>query len=149
MGFWYPHAAHEIGLGTYNLGTAVIRTLLVLTGTSALTDDANRDVTNVAAFTTLNEHPSALRVTLSNQSYDKDAANNRSELTADPSVFSSLPNTGSDVVAAISYLFGTSDADSPPMWAADDNGFPFTPTGSDNTITWDAEGAVQITTPAT
>lgn len=149
--FWYPHPLHLLGQGTFILdplevGNETLAALLVITGTTALQDDANRDVVALSGFGTLAEHPSAGRPTLANVSYDKDAGNNRTEITADPTVFTSLadPGGGNQVEAVIVYAERGLDSVDVPIAAFDTGGFPFTPTGSDNTVNWNAEGALQL-----
>lgn len=143
--FWYTHAKNQLGAGALNLGTADLRVLLAEVPNTTEDDDANRDVTSISGFTTLNEHPTAGRIALVNQVYAVDNANNRSELTADPTVFPNLADSGEQVQNAILYLHVTDDTDSYPVASFDTGGFPFTPTGEDNTITWNAEGVVQVT----
>lgn len=147
MNFWYTHTIAEIGRGNIDLeaeGTAGdLRVLLVMVGTSTGTE---RDVDVIDDFTTLDEYDgtSYARQALANTSYDIDDPNFRVELTADPSVWTTLGVGSAQAEAAIIYLHVTDDTDSLPIAYIDEGGFPFDGSGSDITITWNAEGALQL-----
>ena len=137
--FWYPHAIHEIGRAQHDLGTADLRVMLLLAGTTAAVDDANRDVTAIDQFGTLAEHTAAGRMVLANTVWSKDAAQNWSTLTADPTTWDPLPvaGGGEDVVSALLFLQITDDTDSFPVAYFDEGGYPVTPTGlTRHTINW-------------
>lgn len=151
--FWFPHALHQIGSGALNLGTQVLGVTLNEDVNTLRTDGAGGvDHTQLSGITTPNYHPNAdfaANKQLANVQFLKDAANNRSELTADPTVFTSLPNSGEDVGDAMVYARVTDETDSYGIAAFDTQGFPFTPTGSDNTINWNAEGVLQLASAGT
>ncbi len=140
VNFVYPHAIDQLARALLNLGTADLRVLLAMDLTTAFDDDANRDVTTIAGFVTLDEHGSAGRRTLASVVLAKDAASNETRLTADPSTWSPLPlDGGQDVKGAILYVHVTDDTDSYPLGGILDGGYPVTPTGSiPHVINWDA-----------
>lgn len=146
--FWYPHAIHQVGSGALNLGAADLRVILVLVGTTADLDDANRDVTSISGFVDLKEHTAAGRIALVNETFAKVAAQNWSVLTADPTTWNPLPVSVPplDVKAAILYQHITDDTDSYPVAWIDEGGYPVTPTGlTRHTINWDLVlGALQV-----
>ena len=150
----YNHFKHVLGTQSVNLGAAggggagTLPVALVTTNTTA---DTEADVATVSAFSTLDEYDGANypspRADLENPSYDKDAANNRSELTADPTEFLSLgPGTRQCQGAVVIYQVGASpnDANDIPAFWVDEGGFPFDGTGADVTVNWDTEGALQV-----
>lgn len=141
---FFNHGKHVLGLGDLEFDTADWRILLTMTGYVFATD---KDVTVLAGATFVtNEYDGAsyARQALANETYVKDAANNRSELNADPIVFSNLGIGTNQAIAAILFVQITTDADSFPFLDINDGGFPFDGTGSDNTINPNAEGLVQI-----
>lgn len=144
--FWYPNGLHEVALGNINLGSADLRVILCELTNTTQDNDANRDANFIDDFTTLNEHPTGGREIVANTTLAKDAPNNRSEVTADPTVWTALVDSGENVTNAVLYLHVATDADSIPIASFNTGGFPFTPTGSDNTITWNVEGMLQIDT---
>jgi len=137
--FVYDNALHLLGSGSLTLISADLRVLLVEGAT-----DADTLVTAlVLSDFALDEHASAGRIALANESWDKDVGNHWSELTADDTVFPSLANEGS-VVGAVLYSEVGADSADIPIAFFDTGGFPFTPTGDDNTIVWNASGIMVI-----
>lgn len=148
VNFTYPVAIDKLGDALLDLPTADLRIMLLLQGTTAGDDDANRDVTTVSGFTTLKEHTAAGRIALTGLSWDKVAASNWSVLSANSPTWDPLvvASGGEDVVAALMYLHVTTDADSWPVAWIDDGGYPVTPTGlTRHTINF-INGALRIQT---
>jgi len=160
--FVYNHFKHLVGsAGTgANLTTADFRVLFVMTNTTAGplgTDNSGtdaEDVLTVGGFDDLDEydgsgHPAggiALTYPVSQvASYTKNAANNRSELDADDVLFSALAAGTRQAAAAFLYSFISDLASSIPVAWYDSGGFPFTGSGSDVTIQWNAGGVLQVT----
>lgn len=139
LNFTYPHAMHRLGEGALNLASLDLRAALLLTNTTAFDDDANRDATSLSAFSVLDEHSTAAREILQNLDWSKDAAANRSELTADPTVWTAVaPDvSGRQIAGILVYVHVTDDTDSFPFQAFREGGFPNTPNGGDRTAIWD------------
>jgi hypothetical protein len=139
-----PHAAHQLGLGDLHLDTDALAVMLVMTNFDLPTD---LHATSLSAMT-LDECDGAnyTRLTPANVTYVKDAPNARSELGFDPAVWSSLGQGTRQVKALLLIRDTGTDTTSYVIGYYDTGGFPFDPTGSDNTYTPNAEGAVQITT---
>lgn len=75
----------------------------------------------------------------------QDDPNDRAEFDADNSVFSAVVAQNA-IVAYVIYEEVTNDADNIPIMFVDETtGLPITPNGSDITITWNAEGILQLT----
>lgn len=141
---FFNDGKHRLGLGDLEFDTADWRMILTMTGYVFATD---KDITNLTGSTIVtNEYDGAnyARQALANETYVKDAANNRSELNCDPIVFANLGIGTNQCIAAILYVHITNDTDSYPFLDINDGGFPFDGTGSDNTINPNAEGLVQI-----
>jgi len=118
-----------------------IRIALLMTITNAGT--VNDGVTNLDDIT-LDEHPTAGRQALANQTVVKDDANDRSEFDADDVLFASLAAGARDVDGVLVYehVDGTDANDIPIAYLeyAQDK----TPDGSDFTVEFDAEGYLQV-----
>ncbi len=144
MNFVYPHFWHATDLTL--AATLDLRVLLVLDGTTVDVDDANRDVTALDQFGTLDEHVAAGRMVLTGLIWAKDAAGNFSWLDADPVTWDPLPVAGvQDVKAALVYVHITDDTDSYPLGYFDTGGYPVTPTGlTRHTINWHATQGVLL-----
>lgn len=139
---FFNHGKHTLGLGDLEFDTADWRILLFMSIFSFATEKDKVDLDAMA----LDEYDGAnyARQALANETYVKDAANDRSELNCDPLVFSNLGIGSRQCTGALLFEFITADTDHVPFLKIDDGGFPFDGTGSDNTINPDAEGLVQI-----
>lgn len=144
MTFTYNNAKHLLGSGSINLSSDDLRVALVMSNSTADTED---DASNLAAITTLDEMDGAnyARVALAGETFTKDAANNRSEFDADDVVFLSLGAGTRQVKGALIYkhVDGTAANDIPVAYY-DGGGFPFDATGSDVTLQVDAQGLLQV-----
>lgn len=142
--FAYNHLKHLLATAGIDFGTADLRMLLVMSNTTVDTED---DAVNLAGFTTIDEYDGAnyARADLAGVSVAKDATNNRSEVTFTAPTFSSLGAGTRQCQAAVVYLHvdGTA-ANDIPLFYIDTGGFPFDGSGTDVTISPNAEGALQV-----
>lgn len=141
---FFNNGKHLLGLGDLEFDTADWRLILTMTGYVFATDKDDNFLTGTTIVANEYDGANYARQALANETYVKDAANNRSELNCDPIVFSNLGIGSFQCIAAILYIHVTNDADSSPFLDINDGGFPFDGTGSDNTVNPDAEGIVQI-----
>lgn len=147
----FTKAALKIADGTFgNLAEAGadLRVALLMSGNNCL---AARSTAEFVGDLTLDEFDgggSYARQALASQVLTLDAANHRVELTASANVWTSLPPGTDDVAGVLIFKFVTNDADSPVLAYIDDGGFPKPATGSNFTITWSADGLLQLTCPA-
>lgn len=142
--FWYNEAKRALLAGELDLDTDDLRVMLVMTNTTADTED---DANTISGFTTLDEYDGSgyARQALANETISEDAANDRAEVDADDAVFASLGAGTRQAQAAIVFKHVTNDTDSVPIAFIDSGGFPFDGTGSNLTIQWNAEGILQAT----
>lgn len=140
----YNEFKHGTMQGEYDLdeGQADVRMLMAMTNTTA--DTENDGIVFVANFTTLDEHGTAGRKTLANQTCTKDDANDRAEFDADDVVYTALAAGARAVQGLLLYRFVSADSDSPVIcWA--EFATNKNPDGSDFTVTWDAQGIIHFT----
>ncbi len=132
--------------GEFDLSSDDVRALIVMSNTTYLSQIATAKF--VGDITVLDEFNGAnyVRKALANAAVAIDAPNNRVEFTADPSIWTALGAGTRQGVAAIIYKHVTNDADSPIISAFTDGGFPFTASGADFPINWNAEGLLQVAT---
>jgi hypothetical protein len=138
--FTYLDFLHRLGLGDFDLSAADWRVMLVMTNTTADTED---DAGTIDDFTTLDEYDGTpyTRQALANEVYEKVAASNLSRLRCDPSTFTTLGVTtpgARQVAGALIYIHVTDDTDSVPAFWYDQGGFPFTPSGLDLVLNYNA-----------
>ncbi len=140
--FVYNEAKRAILRGEIDLQADDIRVLLVMSNTTADTED---DVNTISGFTTLDEYDGAnyARQALANEAVNEDAANDRAEFDADDATCSALGAGTRQCQAAIVYKHVTGDADSVPILFVDQGGFPFSGNGGDVQLQWNAEGILQ------
>jgi len=143
--FLYTHAAAEILKGNIDFDADDLRVLLVMTNTTV---DTEKDVDDIDAFTTLDEMDGSnyARKALAAEAVAEDEANDRGEFDADDVTWTALGAGARNVQAAVLYKHVNDDTDSIPIAYIDSGGFPFTATGADVTIQWNAEGIVQLAT---
>lgn len=143
--FIYNEAKKQLATGGIDFSSADIRVLLVMTNTTADTED---DVNTFAGFTTLDELDgsgySSGGSALSGEAVNEDASNNRAEFDATDLTFSSIGVGTRQVQAAIVYKFITDLNSSIPIAYIDTGGFPFWTNGGNISFTWNAEGIIQI-----
>ena len=126
------------------LGTDDLRIILVMTNSTA---DTEEDKEFVGDFTTLDEYDGTnnTRKTLANDALNEDLPNNRAEFDADNITWTALGVGTRQALGMVLYLHVTNDADSKPVAYIDTGGFPFDGNGGDVTVTWNAEGILQVT----
>lgn len=123
-----------------------IRVLLLESATDENPDDTTVQAVLARAGTTELTSTGYARGALSGEGTTQDDANDRAEFDATDLTFSSVSQATSEtVVAYVIYKHVTNDTDSIPIAFVDTaSGLPLTPNGSDITITWDAEGILQL-----
>lgn len=143
MSFGYTRSKFRLATGAVNLATADVRAILVMTNTTA---DTEEDTEFIGDFTTLDEMDGAnyVRIALANETVNLDTINNRAEFDADNITWTALGAGTRDVAALLIYIHVTNDTDSWPFVYIDDQ-FPFSANGGDLTINFNAEGIAQVT----
>jgi hypothetical protein len=138
MSFEYTRA---LGLNNSTVWTGDIRALLVMSNTTADTDE---DATFIADIGTLDEYDGAsyARVALTGEAFAVDTTNDRFGFDADAFVFAALAVGTRQCVGLLLYLHVTDDTDSKPLLYIDGTGFPFDGNGSDVTFTPNAAGVM-------
>ena len=144
MSFAYTPAKYGIARGTLVWHSSDIRVLLVMANTTA---DTDQDAATISAFGTLDEYDGAsyVRKTLAGLATNEDDPNNRAEMDATDITWSTLGAGTRQAQAMVVYKFVTNDTDSIPILFIDSGGFPFTGSGLDAVVTWNAEGIGQLT----
>lgn len=152
--FVYNDFKHDLGTGDVDFSSDDFRVMFVMTNTTVGpldTDNSGtdaQDVLTIGGFDDTDEYDGSGHasggIALTGETYAKDAANNRSEFDADDVVFSSLGAGTRQAQAALLYKFISDLASSQPVAYYDTGGFPFSGSGSDVTIQWNAEGVLQI-----
>ena len=142
MSLVYTRAKYLLATGALNLATDDIRVLLVDSTTTA---DTQEDVTNLAAFTTLGELSGTgyARKTFTSEAVNEDTTNNRAEFDAEDLTWTAID--AGTAAAAIVYKHVGADSANIPIAYIDSGGFPKVTNGGDLTITWNAEGILQLT----
>ena len=146
--FVYDNAKEQFMLGNFDLSSDDIRIILCMSNTTADTEtDKSTIVGGGGPFTTLDECDGGnyARKVLASESVTEDNPNNRAEFDADNITWSSLGVGTRQNVGLLVYKFVSDDTDSIPIAWIDTGGFPFDASGGDVTITWDAEGIIQLT----
>lgn len=144
--FVYNEAKRALAAGEINWASSDIRVILVMTNTTADTED---DTNTVTGFTTLDEFDgsgySSGGVALTGEALNEDSANNRAEADANDAAFGALGNGTRQIQAAVVIKWNTTLGGSMPIAYIDTGGFPLNPGGASITIQWNAEGILQIT----
>lgn len=141
--FCYIPAKVELWDGTIDLNTHDIRILLVMTNTTA---DTENDKQFIAGFTTLDEMDGATyaRIALTGEAVNQDTPNSRAEFDANDVNWPTLGNGTRQVQGAVIFRFVTNDADSYNIFFID-LAPNVNPGGGSFTISWNAEGIAQHT----
>lgn len=144
--FGYTPGKTAIGAGNVDLdGTHDIRALLVMTNTTA---DTDQDVANIADIGTLDEYDGAgySRATFTGETIADDAANNRAEFDVADFNFGTTVAAGTRSAAGmVVYRHVTNDADAILIAYIDTGGFPVAGGGGAFNVVVNAEGLLQIT----
>lgn len=142
--FAYTPAKTALATGAIDLATDDMRIILVMTNSTA---DTDQDVQFVGSIGTLDEFDGAnyTRKTLAGEAVNEDAANNRAEFDANDIQWAALGAGTRQALGMILYKHVTNDADSPVVAWIDTGGFPFTANGGNVDVAWNAEGILQVT----
>lgn len=144
MSFVYTPAKKFLLNGGLDLDSQDMRVLLVMTNTTA---DTDQDAGTISAFGTLDEMDGAnyVRKALANEAVNEDDPNNRAEFDADDVVWTSLGAGTRSMQGLVVFRFVTNDADSIPIAFIDSGGFPVAANGLNFSVSWNAEGILQAT----
>lgn len=144
--FVYNEAKNQLLRGGLDFTTADMRVMLVMTNTTADTED---DANTVGGFTTLDEYDGsgyttgAGGVALTGETVIEDAGNNRAYFDANDLTYTALGAGTRQCQAALLIKFITNQASSLPVGFIDTGGFPFAGNGSNVTLQWNAAGILQ------
>lgn len=143
---WYNEALRAIMAGELDLNAHDIRVALLMTNTTADTENGGKTtISGGSGFTTLDEFDGSgyVRKQLATEAVNKDDANDRAEFDADDVTWTALGAGTRSVAGILVYRHITNDADSIPIaWI--EFASAKTPDGSNFTVEWDAEGILQI-----
>ena len=145
MSFVYNEFKKQLLIGGINLSTADVRVALVMSNTTADTED---DANTFADFTTLDECDGSgyARATLTPEAVTEDPTNNRAVFDAADASFPTLGAGTRQNVAAIVYIHnGALSSQQIPAFYIDDGGFPFTAAGATFVLQWSATGIATLT----
>jgi len=145
--FAFTNAKRAILAGEINLATDDIRVLIVMTNTTADTDDGTGMDAALLSAITLDEADGSgyVRELLgSGAAVTADNTNNRGEFDASDITFDSLIQGTRQFQAIIVYKHVGADSANIPIAYIDD-GFPLWGNGADLTVSWNAEGILQAT----
>jgi hypothetical protein len=144
MSFVYTPAKNDLMTGALGFNTADMRVALVMTNTTA---DTDQDAATISAFTTLDEFNGSGYTTgglaLSGETVTQQDLNDRSIFTATNLTFSTLGAGTRQIQGAILYRFISAFGTSRPVAWIDTGGFPITANGGDIAIQWNAAGIIQ------
>lgn len=140
--FVYTPAKTALLNGDLDLAAHDIRVLLVMTNTTA---DTDQDLANPGDFGTLDEMDGAnyVRKALASEAVNEDTANNRAEFDAADVTWTALGAGTRQIAGLVVFRFVTNDADHVNIAYIDTGGFPITANGGDLTVQWNAEGILQ------
>lgn len=145
MSFWYTPAKERLARGELIWQTHDIRVLLVMSNTTA---DTDQDAGTLSAITTLDECDGSgyARVALAGEAVVRDDANNRAELDCNDFVFPTLgAGTRSNVGLVVFRFVDGTAANDQPIAYIDSGGFPFNGNGQNVNGNVNAEGLLQVT----
>jgi hypothetical protein len=143
--FVYTPAKQKIAKGDADFDTLDVRAILVMTNTTA---DTDQDAASIADIGTLDEYDGSgySRPDLGASTITQDDANNRSEIDYGDFTFGATVAAGTRQAAGmVIYVeVGTDAQDWPVAWV-DTGGFPFAGNGGAINVTVNAEGLLQVT----
>jgi hypothetical protein len=149
MSFVYTPFKQALFEGKVNLRSCTMKVMLVMTNTTADTDQDAKDFTQV---TTLDEFDGSGYTVggsaVASQVVAEDDPNNRSEFSANALTFATLGAGTRQIQGAVLYgcSGGAISTGKSLLFAfVDTGGFPISANGGDITITWNAEGILQAT----
>ena len=144
MSFPYNHFLNKLLAGEIDLSAGDIRILLVMTNTTADTED---DTEFLDDFTDLDECDSSnyARKVLASKALNNDFANDRVAWDFADLVYTNLAPSTRRVVGAVIYRHVTDDTDSPVIgYYNHPSAFPFTPNDNTVEIQVNATGALRL-----
>ena len=145
--FCYSEYKHQLLLGSINHSSADIRVALLMTNTTANTEQDKTTVGGGTGFTTIDEYDGSGYTSpgqaLANKAVTQDATNHRGVFDADDLTWTALGAGTRQCKAALIYKFVTNLNSSLPMAYIDTGGFPFAGNGSNVTLQWNAAGIIQ------
>lgn len=141
--FAYTRGLRDMMLGDVHFDTDDIRGILVMTNTTA---DTEEDAATIDGFTTLDEHDGAnyARPVLDSEAVNEDTANDRAEFDATDETIANLGAGTRAIQALVIYKHVSDDTDSIPLFYIDTPAFPNS-NGGNYTFQWNAEGIAQLT----
>lgn len=145
MSHMYTHALAEHMKGNIDLDGDDIRSMLVMTNTTA---DTEKTKTTIDGFTTLDEFDGSgyTRQTLTGKVVVKNTVNNRGEFSMDNITFGPIDAGTRDIAAVLIYKHVTDDTDAIPLFYINTGAGlapPITATGGQLIIEAAAQGLVQ------
>ncbi len=140
--FWFTHGVTGV-MGAINMATDDIRVMLVMSDTSANTDE---DAEHIDDITTLDEYDGAnyVRKALASKAVTPDESNNRAEFDATDVEWTGLGAGTRELTGAVIYKHVNDDTDAIPLQYIDDN-LPMTPGGGAVILSFNTEGVAQLT----
>lgn len=140
--FVFTEAKRALLAGELDLNAHDIRVALCMTNTNA---DTEEDA-NFLGDLTLDEVDGAnyVRKALNGEAVNEDTGNDRADFDADDVTWTALGAGTRNVAGALVFRHVTNDADSVPIAWIDSGGFPFTLSGGNLTITWNASGILRL-----
>ena len=144
MSFIYTPAKQALMTGQLSFGVDDMRVMLVMTNTTA---DTDQDAATISAITTLDEFNGSGYISpglaLSGETVQQQDVNDRSIFTASNLTFSTLGAGTRQIQGAVLFKFISGTATSMPVAFIDSGGFPITANGGDIAIQWNAAGIIQ------
>ena len=146
MSFVYTPVKQKLAKADIDFDTADIRAILVMSNTTA---DTDQDATNITGIGTLDEYDGSgySRPDLGASTITEDDPNNRSEIDFGDFTFGATVGVGTrQAVGMVIYnrIDGTNGNDYPVAYV-DTGGFPFDGNGGAVNVTVNAEGLIQVT----
>ena len=145
MSFVFTPAKQKIAKGDADFDTLDVRCILVMSNTTA---DTDQDAATISAIGTLDEYDGSgyARVDIGASTITQDDANNRSEIDYPDFTFGATVAAGTrQAVGFVIYVEVGTDAQDWPVAYVDTGGFPFAGNGGAINVTVNAEGLLQVT----
>lgn len=139
----FNYAKQQVLLGNIDLGADDIRVALLMTNTTA--DTENDGIQHIDDITTLDEHDGAnyARQALDNEAVNLDDANDRAEFDADDPTWTALGAGTRSAAGMLVYKHVNDDTDSIPIaWV--EFASPVVGDGTNFTVEFSAEGLLQL-----
>lgn len=144
--FSYNKIKARLLKGDVDFDTADVRALLAMTNTTA---DTEKDVATISAFTLLDDFDgsgyTAGGIALTGETVVEDFASNRAYFDATDISWATLGAGTRQAQGLVVYLWQGTLGTSWPLCWMDTGGFPFTASGANVNVTWNAAGIYQLT----